>query len=414
MTDLPLSDRVGRLKPSATIAVARKAQELALSGAPVISFSLGEPDFATPERIRRAAVEALAAGQTHYMPTLGDRETRQAIANKLARENGISGLTWEHIAISSGAKHSLYLACQCLLSPGDEALLPVPSWVSYAPIIELAGGKVVAVPTGPAAGFRVSADQLRAAITPRTRLLVINSPSNPCGTMYREVELRSIAAVVADAARALPPGPVILTDEIYEKLVYGPGGAHFSIGSLPEVRERTVTLNGLSKAFAMTGWRIGYAACPGESGRTLIRAFETLQGQMTNNITSFLYPAVRTAMNDCADEVESMRRAFEARARRMHDRLARIPGMACPPAEGAFYFFPQVAGYFGRRTPGGVVIRSAMDFAAALLAERHVAVVPGEDFGGCGGRHVRLSFACAEPQIDEGLDRLAAFVASLT
>lgn len=412
MPHFPLADRVARLKPSATLAVARRAQELARGGAKVISFSLGEPDLETPEPIRRAAVDALARGETHYMPTLGDRETRQAVADKLTRENGISGLTWENVAISAGAKHSFYLVCQTLLEPGDEVILPVPAWVSYAPIIELAGAKVVELPTTPGSGFKVTPAQLEAAITPRARAILINSPSNPCGTMYTPDELRGLAGVVASAAGG-KPWPILITDEIYEKVIYGEV-AHFSIGSDERVRERTLTINGLSKAFAMTGWRVGYVACPGDTGRALMRAIETLQGQMTNNITSFVYAAVRVALTSCAGEVEAMRRIFEGRARRMHMKAAAIPGLACPPAMGAYYLFPEVAGYFGRASAGGTVIRSAMDFASALLAEQHVAVVPGEDFGGCGGRHVRLSFACSEAQIDEGMDRLAAFVRALT
>src|ERR1043165_5646986 len=278
---IPLSARAAAMKPPATFAITAKAKALAREGAPVISFGLGEPDFDTPERIRRAAAAALEAGMTHYMPTLGDAETREAVAEKLTRENGIAGLTGQHVAISVGAKQSLYLVCHCLLDEEgaqgqDEALLPVPSWVSYRPIAELAGAKVVELPTTAATGFKVTPAQLRAAINPRTRILFLNSPSNPCGTMYTADELRALAAVVAEAAATVAPRLVIVTDEIYEKIVYG-GIAHYSIGATPSVADRTVTLNGMSKAFAMTGWRVGYAGAPGEFGLRLIRAMDALQ-----------------------------------------------------------------------------------------------------------------------------------------
>lgn len=408
------------LRPSATLAVGAKAKALARQGADIVNFSLGEPDFDTPTSIRKAAVAALEAGQTHYMPTLGDPETRGVIAAKLEQENGIRGLAPEHVAISAGAKHSLYVVFQCLLGgdgegegQADEVLLPVPAWVSYAPIAELAGGRVVPLPTTMATDFKITPEQLRAAITPRSRLLVLNSPSNPCGTMYSEAELRAIAGVVAEAAAGIAPELVIVTDEIYEKIVYG-DARHFSIGSIPAVAERTVTINGMSKAFAMTGWRIGYAACPGGFGLRLIKAVDTLQGQMTNNIASFTYPAVRVALTQCGEEVERMRLAFARRAGLIADLAAKIPSFRAPRPRGAFYLFPDVSPYFGRRTAGGREIRTPLDFAEALLTEKHVAVVPGEDFGGAGDRHVRISYACAERDIERGMGRIAEFVGSLT
>lgn len=407
-----LSTRATNLKAPATLAMMARAKAMGKQGIDVVNFGVGEPDFDTPEAIRAAAVTALNTGQTHYMPTLGDVETRAAIAQKLVRENGIPGLTGEHVAISTGAKHSLYLVTQALVENGDEVLLPVPSWVSYSPIAELAGGKVVRIETAAANGFKISPDQLRRAITPRARMLVLNTPSNPCGTMYTEAELRGLAAVVAEAARTTAPNLVVVVDEIYEKIIFG-GIPHFSIGSVPEIAERTVTINGMSKAYAMTGWRVGYAAAPGEFGARLIKAVDALQGQMTSNITSFVYPAIRAALTQCAGEVERFRAAFEKRAGLTYSLITRMPGMACVKPTGAFYIFPDVTAFYGRRTPKGATIGSGIDFSNALLDEAHVAAVPGAEFGGCGVDHIRFSFACSEEQIEKGMGRVAEFVRSL-
>jgi aspartate aminotransferase len=288
----------------------------------------------------------------------------------------------------------------------------VPAWVSYAPLAELAGGRIVEVPTTPDTDFKATAAQIRAAITPRSRILILNSPSNPCGTMYSESELRSIGAVVAEAAKSVAPDLVILSDEIYEKISYG-GIPHFSIGSMPEIAERTITLNGLSKAYAMTGWRVGYTTTSGAWGLKFMKAMATLQGQMTTNITSFLYPAIRTALLECEADAQRMCGAFKERAALIHGRLTQIPGVRCPRPTGAFYVFPDVSAHFGKRSAKGMPINSALEFCEALLAEGLVAAVPGEDFGGCGRNHVRFSFACSEVQINRGMDRLAEFVKGL-
>ncbi len=407
---LTLSRRVLSLKPSATVAMANRVKALRRSGVDVLAFAAGEPDFDTPEAIKSAAIEALHKGMTKYSPTLGTPEARQAIAEKLTRENGIPGLTADHVAISVGAKHSFFLAAHCLFDPseGGEALLPVPAWVSYAPILELAGAKVVPVPTTPEGSFKITPAQLRSAITPRSRMLVLNSPCNPTSQVYSPEELAAIARVVIESA-ATAPNLVVVHDEIYEKIVYG-GAKHVSMASLPGMAERTITINGMSKAFAMTGWRVGYAAASGESGKSLIRAFDTLQGQMTNNITTFVYPAIVTALTRCAEDVERMRTAFANRAEVMHARLSAIEGVSCVRPVGAFYAFADVSRVFGRTSAGGRRIASASDFAEALLEEYRMAVVPGEEFGGCGGNHVRLSFACGESDIEEGAKRLRAFV----
>ncbi|MEO0483498.1 MAG: pyridoxal phosphate-dependent aminotransferase [Planctomycetota bacterium] len=414
-----LSHRVRQLKPSVTVAVANRAKEMKRAGLDVLGFAAGEPDFNTPEPIKQAAIDALHANQTRYMPTLGDPETRGVIAEKLTKENSLPGVTADHIAISTGGKHGLFIACHCLLdppapgSPQQEVLLPVPAWVSYRPIIEMAGAKVVEIPTTDANGFKMTPEQLKAAITPQSRMLILNTPSNPCGTMYTPDELKAIAAVVADAARSTAPELVVFTDELYEKITYG-GIEHYSIGATPSIAERTVTLNGLSKAYAMTGWRIGYTAASGEWGKRLIKSMGTMQGQMTTNITSFNFPAIRVALTDCAAEVEEFRKAFARRAELIHALLSEIRGVRATKSTGAFYAFPNIAEHFGATSAGGRTIGCALDFAEALLEEKLVAVVPGEDFGGCGDEHIRISFACSEEQIARGMARLAEFVDGLT
>ena len=418
--DPALARRVTSLKPSVTVALNNRAKSLKASGVDVLGFAAGEPDFDTPRTIKQAAIDALLAGETKYTPTMGDMATRETVARKLTDENSIPGLTGHHIAIGAGGKHVLYTAVHCLFdppAPGEqpwEMLLPVPAWVSYAPICEMAGGRVVELETTPATNFRLDPEQLRKAITPRSRLLILNSPSNPLGTMYPEADLRTIAQVVHET-RDIAPDLVVLTDEIYEKIVYA-DTPHFSIGSVPEIAERTLTLNGMSKAYAMTGWRIGYAGMPGDFGKKFINAMATLQGQMSTNITSFNYAAIRCALTDrgVAGEVESMRQAFARRADLIMTRLADIPGVSCVKPQGAFYVFPDVSGLFGKTTPKGVKIDSALSCSEALLDEAHVAFVPGEDFGGCGRNHLRISFACSEDQINQGMDRFAKFVASLS
>lgn len=413
-----LSQRVRSLKPSATVAMANRVKALRREGVEVLAFAAGEPDFDTPTLIKDAAIEALRGGATKYAPTLGPPDAREAIADKLTRDNGIPGLTRDHVAISVGAKHSFFLAAHCLIDPPahgetpSEAILPVPAWVSYAPILALAGAKVVEVPTTMDSGFTMSPEQLAAAITPRTRVIVLNSPCNPTGRMYTPEQLSALARVIDEGARRAP-NLVVITDEIYEKIVYD-GARHVSIASLPGMAERTVTINGMSKAFAMTGWRIGYAAASGDFGRSLITAFDTLQGQMTNNITSFVYPAIVAALTRCEADVERMRRAFATRAQLMEAKLRDIPGVRCARPMGAFYAFPDVSALFGRTSSGGRTLTAAADLAEALLEEERMAVVPGEEFGGCGARHVRLSFACGEAQIEEGAKRLARFVGGLT
>lgn len=418
-SDLQLSNRVNDLKPSITVALNNKAKAMKADGIDVLGFAAGEPDFDTPRAIKDAAIRALNEGQTKYTPTLGDMPTRQCIADKLTSENGIPGLTGEHVAIGVGGKHVLYNAIQCLIdppAPGEEPwemILPTPAWVSYRPICELAGGVVREIVAGPDSDFRITPEQLREAISPRSRVLVLNSPSNPCGTMYSEQDLRALAAVIHET-RELAPQLVVITDEIYEKIVYGEH-AHFSIGSVPEISERVVTVNGMSKAYAMTGWRIGYAAMPGAFGKAFIKGIGKLQGQMTTNITSFNYPAIREALTspEVAREVETMRLAFAKRADLIMSRLGEIPGVSCPTPTGAFYVFPDVSGLFGKSSAKGTPVTSATTLCEAMLEEAHIAFVPGEDFGGISGNHLRISFACSEEQINAGMDRFKAFVEAM-
>jgi len=413
MPEIPLTQRVSRLRPSATLGVAARAKALRAEGVDLVAFAAGQPDFDTPDAIKEAAIEALRAGETKYVSGLGDQPTREVIADKMVRRNRLPDLTWRHVSVHVGAKHAIFSVLQCLVErPEDEVILPVPAWVSYAPMIEIAGGRVVPVETTLEDGFRMSPEALRAAITPRTRALILNSPSNPCGTMYGPEALEGIAAVVADAAGSVAPNLVLLTDEIYESITYGEV-PHMSIGSLPAVADRTVTVSGLSKSYAMTGWRAGYAACPGEFGLSLMGGLSKLQDQMTSNITSFIYPAIRTALTECDDFVEYARGLFAARAALIQRRLDEIQGLRYARPQGAFYVFPEIASFYGGTTPHGRTIDSAQALAEALLEEARVALVPGEDFGGCGARHVRLSFACSEDQISEGMDRIAAFLEEL-
>lgn len=413
-----LSRRVTDLKPSATVAVMNRAKDMQRQGIDVISFAAGEPDFDTPNAIKETAIAALRAGQTKYMPTMGDPDTRTAIAQKVTRDNKIPNVTPDHVGISSGGKHALYTVLQCIFDfprtgeQAHECLLPVPAWVSYAPLAELAGAKVVEIPTTVDTDFKMSPEQLRTAITPRSRMLILCSPSNPCGTMYSESELRALAAVIHEASKTIAPDLVVLSDEIYEKVAYG-GIPHFSIGAVPEIAERVITLNGLSKAYSMTGWRVGYTTTSGPWGLKFMKAMATLQGQMTTNITSFVYPAIRTALKECEADATRFCAAFGQRAALIHARMSRMPGLKLARPTGAFYAFPDISAHFGKTSPKGKTINSALDFCEALLAEKLVAAVPGEDFGGCGKNHARFSFACSEDQINKGMDRLEQFIASL-
>lgn len=407
---MKVAGRVQRMKESSTLAVAARAAALKREGADVVAFGTGEPDFDTPANIKAAAEAALEAGQTKYVATPGTPEARAAVAAKLRDENGIP-CGPEHVSVTAGAKHALYLVLQTLLDPGDEVVLPTPAWVSYRPLIELAGGRCIEVPGSIEAGFKVTPAAIAAAMTPRTAAVILNSPSNPCGIAYSPDEVRALCDAVARHPRA-----VVISDEIYEKLVYpevSPGLRHFSPGSIPGMEGRTITLNGMSKAFAMTGWRIGYVCAPGMDGR-FIGELVKLQGQMTNNIPAFFMPAIVEALSPrSAGKVEEMRRAFARRAALVDGLVRGIPRFRSVTPTGAFYSFPSIAACKGLSTPGGRRITDAQSFAEALLAESHVALVPGGDFGECAADHVRITFASDDAVLQKGMDRIAGFVASL-
>jgi aspartate aminotransferase len=389
-----LSRRARGISPSPTLAVDARAKELAAKGEQIINFGVGEPDFDTPEHIKAAAAEAMARGMTKYTPVPGTVELRKAICEKLRRENGLE-YSPEEVVVSCGAKHSLYNALQVLVEEGDEVIVPAPYWVSYVEQVKLAGGRPVVVETEAANDFKLRPEELFAALSPRTRLLILNTPSNPTGSVYTREELAALAAVAVEA------GVWVLSDEVYEKLVYD-GNTHVSIAALgAEIKAQTVVVNGVSKAYAMTGWRIGYAAAPAP----VARAMADLQSHSTSNPTSIAQAAALAALRGPQEPVAEMIAAFAARRTYILERLAGISGINCRKPAGAFYVFPDVSGYFGRRH-GNRTIRNATDLAAFLLDEAKVAVVPGAAFGD--DRFIRFSYAASLEKIAAGMDRFAA------
>ncbi|CAN5776544.1 pyridoxal phosphate-dependent aminotransferase [soil metagenome] len=413
-----ISARAASLKASSTVAVMNRAKALLAAGEPVLNFSAGEPDFNTPERAKAAGMAAIAANQTKYIETAGDIGTRTLVADLLTRINGIPGVTPAHIILTAGVKMALYLAFESLFDapapgvPAQEFILPVPAWVSFAPMATLAGAKVVEVQMTPETGFKLTAAALKAAITPRSRAVLINAPSNPCSTMYTREELEAIAAVVAEAAATIAPELVIVADELYQNIVFG-AVPFMSIGSIPSVAERTITINGPGKSFAMTGWRLGWASGSAEFGKAVIGAMTKLQGQTTTCVPAFALAAMRSALTECEDDLAMMRAAFARRADLIFSLLSAIPGVKVARPVGAFYVFPDISAYLGKTTPKGKRLDGAKEVADALLEEQQMAVVPGEDFGGTGYRNIRISFACPEAQIEEGMRRLGAFLKSL-
>ncbi len=389
---MKVSQRAQQVPPSETIAINTKAKELKAKGIDVIAFAAGEPDFDTPDFIKEAAIKAMKAGKTKYTPTPGVVELRKAIADKLDRENGLK-YSPSQIIVNIGAKHSVYEAMQAVLDPGDEVILPAPYWVTYPETIKLAGAAAKVVKTEVSNGYKITPQQLKKAITKKTAMLVLNSPNNPGGFTYTPDELRALAKVLEGT------NVMVLSDEIYEKLIYG-DTKFVSFASLSDdAYKRTLTLNGLSKAFAMTGWRLGYTAGPVEA----IEAMEKLQSHMTQNPVSFAQDAAIAALNDKGDTVEKMRLEFEKRGKLMAEKLNNIKGVDCPQPTGAFYCFPDVSKHYGR-VIGGVKINGSADFAAALLEQANVALIPGVPFG-C-DNNVRLSFACSMEQINKGLERI--------
>ncbi|MGQ9652482.1 MAG: pyridoxal phosphate-dependent aminotransferase [Thermodesulfobacteriota bacterium] len=389
---MKLADRVGRIQPSATLAIAAKAKAMKAAGLDVIGFGAGEPDFDTPAHIKEAAIRAIAEGFTKYTPVGGVEELKDAIIRRAKLDYGLD-YSRAQVMVCCGAKHALYNAAVALFQEGDEVLIPGPFWVSYPDILALADAIPVILPTGEAEGFKVSARQLREAITPRTRALILNSPSNPTGTIYLREELEEIAQVVRET------GIFVISDDIYDKLVYN-GIKTSPLACLgQDLLGQTLLINGVSKTYAMTGWRIGYAMGP----QDLISAMDKVQGQSTSNPTSIAQKAALAALNGPQECVAEMVREFDKRRRFMVSRLNRMEGVSCYEPQGAFYVFPRVDSYFGRRA-GEKIINGAADISEYLLAEAKVAVVAGEPFGS--DAHIRLSFALSMGEIEEGLDRM--------
>lgn len=395
---MKVSQLVQAVPPSATLAVTSRAKEMKSQGIDVLGFAAGEPDFDTPEFIKNAAVEALKKGLTKYTPAAGMPDLRKAIAEKLKKENNLN-YTWDQVVVNIGAKHSIYMAMQTVLDPGDEVLLPAPFWVTYPEAIKLAKAKPVIMETDSSTNYKITAQQLKAAITDKTALLVLNSPSNPGGFCYSPEELKSLADVLAGT------NVMVLSDEIYERLVYG-DTKFVSFAALSEdAYNRTLTVNGFSKAFSMTGWRLGYTAGP----LNVMKAMSRLQDHVTSNPVTFTQYAAIEALKDPAGAVETMRKEFEKRGVFMAEKLNAVKGIECRKPEGAFYCFPDVSAHYGR-TIGGAKITNSMEFAAALLEQAKVAVVPGDPFGS--PKNVRLSFACSMEQIEKGINRMQEWLES--
>ena len=390
---MKISQRAQSVPPSATIAVTARAKELKAQGVDVVGFGAGEPDFDTPQYIKDAAVKAMQEGQTKYTAAAGIPPLKAAIAEKLQRDCGLKYAP-EQVIVNMGGKHSVYEAMQAVLDPGDEVILPRPYWVTYPETIKLAGAVAKVIETDKANSYKITPEQLKAAITDKTGMLVLNSPSNPGGFTYTPEELAALAKVLEGT------NVYVMSDEIYEKLIYG-DTKFVSFASLSEdAYNRTLTLNGFSKAFSMTGWRLGFTAGPLD----VIKAMGRLQSHMTSNPVTFGQYAAIAALGPEADgAIEAMRVEFEKRGKYMAERLNAMEGVECAEPTGAFYCFPDISAHYGR-TIGGAKIGDSMALAKALLEQANVAVVPGQPFG-CGD-NVRLSFACSMEQITKGLDRL--------
>jgi aspartate aminotransferase len=389
---LAVSKMAASVQPSATLAAAARAKQMKAEGVAVFDFSLGEPDFPTPEHVCAAAVQAMRAGHTHYTPAAGIPELRAAVARWHQKTYG-TRYTPEQVIVSNGAKHSLYTALAATVGPGDEVVIPTPYWVSYSDMVEIVGARPVLVPTTPESGFKMSPGQLRAALTPRSKLLMLNSPANPTGTVYTRQELEALADVVLEADLG------VISDEIYERLVYGTARATCFATLRPGLAERTLTVSGASKSYAMTGWRMGWTLGPA----AVIKAMGAVQSQETGCPSSVSQYATLAALEGDQSCVERMRREFEARRDLVCPCLARIPGVRLAVADGAFYAFCDVSAHFGRPI-GGREVRDSAGFCLAALEAAHVNLVPGSAFGAEG--YVRLSFAAGREQLEGGLDCL--------
>ena len=390
---MKIAARIQQVAPSMTLAISAKAKAMTKAGLDVCSFSAGEPDFGTPDHICEAAKTALDQGKTRYGPAAGEPALREAIAQKLKTDNQLS-YQRDNILVTNGGKHSLYNLMMAMIEPGDEVIIPAPYWVSYPEMVKLAGGTPVIVSTTAENSYKITADQLQQAITPNTRLFILNSPSNPTGMVYSPDEIRALAAVVVDA------DIWVVSDEIYEKILYN-GAQHFSIGAVgPEIFARTITSNGFAKAYAMTGWRLGYLAAPTD----LIEAAITLQSHSTSNVCTFAQYGAIAALTGPTDSLETMRSAFAKRRLAIIDMVNNIDGLSCVEPQGAFYLLVDISKI------GSSIGMDSVAFCQQLLAEKHVATIPGVAFGAEGT--IRISYATDMDTIERGMERLSGFVQS--
>lgn len=388
---MKLAARFDQVPPSLTLAIAAKAKAMKAEGLDVCSFSAGEPDFDTPAHISAAAKAALDAGKTKYGPAAGEPKLREAIANKLGQENSLA-YQRGNVIVTNGGKHSLFNMMLALIETGDEVIIPAPYWLSYPEMVKLADGKPVIVPTDASSYYKITPEQLRSSITPKTKLFILNSPCNPTGMVYTPAEIKALAEVVVEQ------DILVISDEIYEKIIYD-GVQHVSIGSLgTEIFERTIISGGFAKAFSMTGWRLGYLAGPTE----LIDAVTIIQSHSTSNVCTFAQYGAIAALEGSLDCVEQMRQAFAQRREVMFERINAIDGISCPKPDGAFYLFVNIS-------KTGL---KSLEFCNSLLESQQVAVVPGIAFGAddC----IRLSYATDMNSIEKGMDRLEKFVNSLS
>ncbi|MFN3634296.1 MAG: pyridoxal phosphate-dependent aminotransferase [Rhizobium rhizophilum] len=396
-----LADALSRIKPSATIAVTQMARELKAQGKDVISLSVGEPDFDTPQNIKDAAIAAIARGETKYTPVAGIPELRKAIADKFKRENGLDYKP-EQVIVGTGGKQILFNAFMATINPGDEVVIPAPFWVSYPEMIALCGGTPVYVETTLENNFKLTAEQLDKAITPKTKWFMFNSPSNPSGAAYSKDELKALTDVLMKH-----PHVWVLTDDMYEHLVFGDFVYYTPAQVEPALYDRTLTMNGVSKAYAMTGWRIGYAAGP----LPLIKAMDMIQGQQTSGACSVAQWAAVEALNGPQDFITESKKAFEERRDLVVSMLNQASGIVCPKPEGAFYVYPSCAALIGKTAPSGKVIANDEDFVMELLATEGVATVHGSSFGL--GPNFRVSYATSNDKLEEACSRIQRFCASL-
>ena len=394
-----LSNRLQRLAPSATLAMSQKSSEMKAQGIDVINMSVGEPDFNTPDHIKQAAKLAIDENYSRYSPVPGYPDLRQAIARKLERENHLS-YTPAEILVSNGAKQSVCNTVMALVNPGEEVIIPAPYWVSYPQMVKLAGGEPVIVEATFEQNFKMTPEQLEAAITPKTRMIILCSPSNPTGSVYNKEELRALANVILKHEDLF-----VLADEIYEHINYV--GHHESIAQFPGMKERAIIVNGVSKAYAMTGWRIGYIAAP----EWIVKGCNKLQGQYTSGPCSVSQKAAEFAYTQSQECVEEMRKAFERRRNLIVELAKQIPGLEVNVPEGAFYLFPKCSSFYGSTTPKGNAVANSTDLAMYLLEEAHVATVGGDAFGDpdC----FRMSYATSDDNIREAMRRIGVALEKL-